>query len=60
MAWYRTCQECGFVSTRFKEPKQEISEAYRNAACPKCQSEAFDYGSSTDPRQNNEGEGEYQ
>lgn len=51
MAWYRTCQECGFVSTRFHEPKAGMSNAYRNATCPECHSEAFDYGSTGDPRE---------
>ncbi len=25
--WFRTCQECGFVSTRFKDPRGRPSNA---------------------------------
>lgn len=47
--WFRTCQACGHVQ-QATEPKGKPSDAYLNAKCRKCKSEAFDYGSSADPR----------
>ena len=42
----RTCQECGYkLECKEPEHKQAASNAYLNKKCPKCKSEAFDYGS---------------
>jgi hypothetical protein len=43
--WTRTCQECGHKTKKYKQPKGEPSDAYCNARCPHCKSEALDYGS---------------
>ncbi len=41
--WIRTCQECG-NEQKDKEPKGEMTPAYRLRKCRKCKSEALDYG----------------
>jgi hypothetical protein len=43
IVWVRTCQECGHKQSD-KEPKGDVSSAYRNRKCKKCKSEALDYG----------------
>lgn len=40
----RTCQECNH-RIRANNPQGKPSDRYLNKACPKCGSEAFDYGS---------------
>lgn len=43
--WVRTCQECGNKQEAKKPPQdKELSDAYCNAKCRKCKSEALDYG----------------
>lgn len=43
--WIRTCQECGHKQKAAKPSQdRELSDAYRNAKCRKCGSEALDYG----------------
>lgn len=43
--FFRTCQECGHEQ-RATPPNtsRELSDAYRNAKCRRCKSEALDYG----------------
>jgi hypothetical protein len=41
--FYRTCQECGHVQLA-KDPQHMVSDAYCNAKCKRCKSEALDYG----------------
>lgn len=47
LIFVRTCQECG-KRIRANEPKAAPSNAYLYKACPRCRSEAFDYGSQQD------------
>lgn len=49
--WIRTCQECGYKLAKSEEPsdQRKASAAYGFVKCPKCKSEAFDYGSWQDP-----------
>lgn len=42
--WKRTCQECSREQL-CKEPPTPLTDAYRNAKCRYCKSEALDYGS---------------
>jgi len=48
--WIRTCQECGHEQITAHPPAigQEPTDAYRNAKCKQCKSEALDYGKSRD------------
>lgn len=50
--WRRVCQECGYVLITTQPPKFK-SEAEANKwierPCPRCKSEAFDYGSNYPP-----------
>lgn len=41
--WIRTCQECGNIQQAIR-PVQSMSDAYANAKCRKCKSEALDWG----------------
>jgi len=40
----RKCQECNHLQ-QAKEPKEEMSDAYRHSKCRKCKSMSLDYGS---------------
>jgi hypothetical protein len=45
MVWSRKCNECGHRQTAKKPSDQrDLSDAYRNSKCRKCQSEGLDYG----------------
>ena len=46
-AWLRTCQEC-FNIQEDKEPKQELTSAYRNRKCKNCKSESLDFGTTNE------------
>lgn len=41
--YIRTCQECGHRQ-EMRPPAEQRSDAWRNAKCRKCNSEALDYG----------------
>jgi predicted nucleic-acid-binding Zn-ribbon protein len=43
----RTCQECGYklITPTGPGPGAKVTDAYIFRKCPKCKSEAFDYGS---------------
>jgi len=41
----RTCQACGFELDCKGESKRKDTRAYTERRCPKCKSEAFDFGS---------------
>ena len=43
-AHVRTCQECGHAQI-MKDPADQKSDAWRDAKCRRCKSEALDYGS---------------
>jgi hypothetical protein len=43
MPFIRVCQECGY-ELKCKKPDKAPSNSYLNRKCPKCESEAFDYG----------------
>lgn len=44
--WIRTCQECGYKQDdRQPSLDKELSSAYRNRSCRKCESPGLDYGS---------------
>lgn len=45
MLWTRKCQECGHRQVAQKPKSGELTDAYRNAKCQRCRSEALDYGS---------------
>lgn len=47
--WIRTCQECGNLQ-RDRKPDQskELSDAYRNRKCARCNSSGLDYGKEID------------
>jgi hypothetical protein len=44
--WVRTCQVCDYTLNSSTEPsdKTKASNSYGFRKCPKCKSEAFDYG----------------
>jgi len=44
MQYIRTCQACGF-KLDCEEPLRKDTRAYTERKCPKCKSEAFDFGS---------------
>lgn len=44
--YIRTCQSCGYELVLSHEPKDTTSKSFRFRKCPKCKSEAFDFGSS--------------
>jgi len=43
--YIRTCTCCDYELVSRTEPKDKTSNSFRNRRCPKCKSEAFDYGS---------------
>ncbi len=43
--WVRTCTCCDYKLVSNTEPKDKSKPSYGYRKCPKCKSEAFDYGS---------------
>jgi hypothetical protein len=43
--YVRTCQACQYKLVTSSETKDKTTASYRNRKCPKCRSEAFDWGS---------------
>lgn len=49
MKYIRTCQECGHKQESL-DPKTYKGEGWKNIKCRRCQSEALDYGSWRDEK----------